>query len=80
MDNTFDLVRQYCEERGYSVAVIKGGTEYLMNHWERTVIAIAAEEPQYVDDYLNDMDTRQILDESYSSYPSQQAQVAPTST
>jgi hypothetical protein len=56
-------IRDYSLTRGYSTKVVDGGLAYLLSDWERTVQSIASGEPQYLDDYLNDMDARRIIEE-----------------
>lgn len=55
-------MRAYCRRRGYGKHVVEGGINYLMRSWERTAANLAAgRRPPTFDEYLNDMDTRQIL-------------------
>jgi hypothetical protein len=70
--NANDPVREYCRRRGYADHVIHGGMRYLVESWETVVQSIVNGETQYQDDYLNDMDGRQILDEVLSVATSEQ--------
>ena len=60
-----DPVRQYLQERGAAAHVVAGGLEGLVRGWEETVAAIDAGYPlDTLDDYLNDLDGRQMLDDA----------------
>ena len=56
-----DRIRQYLRRRGCSPSIVKGGLEGLLDHWKGTVDAVAEGYDLTMDDYLNDMDTRDIL-------------------
>jgi hypothetical protein len=56
-----DLVRRFLRARGCSEAVVDGGTTYLFDQWQQTAASIERGYDGDVDDYLNDMDVRQIL-------------------
>lgn len=58
-----DEIREHCRRQGYSMPVIRGGLERLVGQWEAVAASLAAQESQYYDDYLNDMDGRKILAE-----------------
>ena len=58
-------VRRFLEERGSPPHVVEGGLEGLLRGWEATVAAVADGYPlDTLDDYLDDLDGRQILDEA----------------
>lgn len=57
-----DRVRQYLRRRGCSVTIVKGGLSGLIEHWDGVVEAIAEGYDLTLDDYLNDMDLRDILE------------------
>jgi hypothetical protein len=59
-------IQQYCEQRKFASFVIKEGLDYLIPRWEMTVQAIKSGYTLSVDEYLNDMDTRRIIDEVWS--------------
>ena len=60
-----DPVRRFLAKRGSPPHVVEGGLEGLLRGWEETVAAVAAGYPlDTLDDYLNDLDGRQILDEA----------------
>ncbi len=56
-----DRIRQYLRRRGCSPTIVKGGLEGLLKHWQGTVEAVGEGYDLTMDDYLNDMDTRDIL-------------------
>lgn len=60
-----DPVRRFLAKRGSPPHVVEGGLEGLLRGWEETAAAVAAGYPlDTLDDYLNDLDGRQILDEA----------------
>jgi hypothetical protein len=56
-----DRIRQYLKRRGCPPSVIKGGLDGLLRHWQSTVDAVAEGYDLTMDDYLNDMETRDVL-------------------
>jgi hypothetical protein len=63
MDTAHDPVREYLKTRGCAAEVLERGLEGLVAEWE--LIAEGLEGQGYVlglDDYLNDMDARDILE------------------
>ena len=57
-----DPVRRYLQERGAAAHVVEGGLDGLVRGWEETVESVAGGYPlDTLDDYLNDLDGRQIL-------------------
>jgi hypothetical protein len=67
-----DPVPEYCRRRGYAERVIEGGMRYLVESWEHVVESVVNGEIQFQDDYLNDMDGRQILEEVVTVATSEQ--------
>jgi hypothetical protein len=63
MDNPSPAVRQYCEQRGFASFVREGGFDYLIRRWTRIVTHIEEGYHLTFDDYLNDMDSRKIINE-----------------
>ena len=59
-----DPVRQFLEERGSPEDVVAAGLEGLLEDWERTAGQIESGYPLGLDDFLNDLDARQLLDEA----------------
>jgi hypothetical protein len=58
-----EAIQSYCAERRFATFVIKDGLDYLVPRWEDTVLGIKAGYNLTFDEYLNDMDTRRIIDE-----------------
>jgi hypothetical protein len=58
-----DLVRQFLRARGCAEHVIEGGLEGLVDNWETTVRSLDTGYKLTLDDYLNDMDGRQLISE-----------------
>ena len=68
-----DPVRHFLHERGSPPHVVEGGLEGLLRGWEETVTSLAKGYPvDTLDDYLNDLDGRQILDEALAFVPPRQ--------
>lgn len=61
---TLDPVRAYLRETGCGGQVVEEGLPGLVAKWERTVQAVANGYPLGLDDYLNDLDARQLLEEA----------------
>ena len=69
-----DAVRRYLEERGAAAHVVAGGLDGLVRGWEDAVEAVAAGYPlDTLDDYLNDLDGRQILADALAVAPREDA-------
>jgi hypothetical protein len=56
-----DPVREYLRQRGASYSVITNGLRGLVDNWERVVAEVEAGYDRPFDDYLNDLDGRQLL-------------------
>jgi len=56
-------VSRYCERRGFSRHVCEGGFGYLLGRWTKIVAAVEAGYGLLLDEYLNDLDARRIIDE-----------------
>jgi hypothetical protein len=54
-------VRQFCIEQGFSVRVCEDGFEYLLQGWESTVSEVETGYRALFDEYLNDVDGRDII-------------------
>src|SRR5262245_44880879 len=63
VDSMEDPVREYLRERGSSDRVIEGGLKGLVEDWEKTVRSIEDGYSLTLDDYLNDLDARQLIAE-----------------
>lgn len=59
-----DPVRDYLRERGCGEHVIEGGLEGLVESWEKTVRQVEEGYSLTLDDYLNDLDGRQLIAEA----------------
>jgi hypothetical protein len=64
-----DSVRDYLTKRGTAEHVVRGGLLGLVRGWEQTVESVAAGHKQCGDDYLNDMDERDILEGALGAAP-----------
>ncbi len=61
--NDQDPVRAYLQETGSAQHVIDQGLEGLVESWERLVQSVDEGYALGLDDYLNDLDVRQLLEE-----------------
>jgi hypothetical protein len=61
-----DPVSEYLYDKGCSPRVIAGGMEGLLEGWENLVNTVEAGYALGLDDYLNDLDVRQLIDEALS--------------
>jgi len=59
-----DPVHAFLEARGCPDDVVAGGLEGLIAAWERSVKQTEAGYPLGLDDYLNDLDGRQLLEDA----------------
>lgn len=64
-----DPVRDYLQDRGCGEHIVRGGLAGLVEAWEQIVEAVAAGYSLDLDDYLNDLDTRQLLAEVWAVAP-----------
>jgi hypothetical protein len=71
-ESVTDVVRDYLQSRNYAEFVVRDGLAGLVRHWERVVASVASGEAQHQDDYLNDMDSRRILEEALEIAPSEE--------
>ena len=62
--NSNDPVREFLRERGSSPNLIDGGLAGLVESWEAVVSAVEEGYTLGLDDYLNDLDVRQLLEEA----------------
>jgi len=58
-----DPVRDFLRQRGCPDHVIKNGLRGLIENWEEVVESVARSYRLGLDDYLNDLDGRQLLEE-----------------
>jgi hypothetical protein len=62
-----ESVRDLLRRRGAPESVVSGGLAGLVESWERTVGEIEAGYRLGIDDYLNDMDGRQLLEDAWGA-------------
>jgi len=67
-----DPVRDYLRERGCGKHVVEGGLEGLVENWEKTVRSVEDGYSLTLDDYLNDLDGRQLIAEALAVAGDQQ--------
>ncbi len=67
--NTSDPVRDFLRERGCPDFVVKSGLQGLVKGWENIVTSVKEGYKFGLDDYLNDLDTRQLLEEVLAVAP-----------
>jgi hypothetical protein len=65
MLNTPEAVHQFFKNQRYSKKVIEGGLDYALATWRDNVDRIARGKLRSFDDYLNDMDMRELLYEAF---------------
>jgi hypothetical protein len=58
------LVRHYLEARGCADFIVAGGLDGLLSRWDATAASIERGYDGLLDEYLNDMDLRDILEEA----------------
>lgn len=66
---TDDPIRRFLRARGVAEHVVAGGLEGLVAAWEETAGQVQAGYPLTLDDYLNDLDARQIIEAVLSAIP-----------
>ena len=59
-----DAVREFLKQKGAAEHVVRDGLTGLVQSWERVVESVRSGYDFGLDDYLNDMDGRQLLDEA----------------
>jgi hypothetical protein len=67
-----DPARDYLRERGCGERVIAGGLEGLVESWEKTVREVENGYSLTLDDYLNDLDARQLIADALAVADDQQ--------
>jgi hypothetical protein len=65
-----DAVREFLKKKGAAEHVVRDGLAGLVQSWERVVEYVKSGYDFGLDDYLNDMDGRQLLDEALQAVPS----------
>ncbi|MFN8572223.1 MAG: hypothetical protein U0132_09205 [Gemmatimonadaceae bacterium] len=59
-----EVVRPYLEARGCADFLVSGGLSGLLSEWERVATALEQGYDGLLDEYLNDMDLRDILEDA----------------
>lgn len=65
----YDPIRDFLHQQGQPYAVIANGLQGLVENWERVVRLVVAGYPHGLDDYLNDIDCRQLLENALDLAP-----------
>lgn len=73
-----DPVEEFLKKRGCPEHVIRGGIRGLVGNWEEVVRAVEEGYSLGLEDYLNDMDGRQLLEEALAAASVQQRKSALT--
>ena len=71
-----DPVREFLKQRGCPEQVVRGGLQGLAESWEEVVRSIEDGYSLGLDDYLNDLDGRQLLEEALAVAPVQEKKTA----
>ena len=66
--------REFLKEKGAAAHVIQGGLAGLVENWEKVVSLVQQGYPYGLDDYLNDLDGRQLLEETLAIIPEEERQ------
>ena len=66
-----DPVRELLKKHGASEPVVRGGLEGLVVKWEKTANDVAGGYKFDLDNYLNDVDVRQLIDDVLNNVPGQ---------
>jgi hypothetical protein len=64
-----DPIRRFLRARGAGGHVVDGGLAGLVDAWEQTADQIEVGYPLTLDDYLNDLDARQLIELALRSMP-----------
>ena len=57
------IITQYLQKKGSAEHVIKGGVQYLLESWKNTVTQELENKDYIWEEYLNDLDSRELLAE-----------------
>ena len=69
-----DSVREHLRQIGASDRIVAGGLKGLVEAWDAVVNSVARGYSLDIDSYLNDLDTRQLLEEALSASPESEKQ------
>jgi hypothetical protein len=61
--------QKFLKAKGAADHVVQGGSAGLLENWEKVVAAVRQGYPFGLEDYLNDMDGRQLLEETLAVLP-----------
>ena len=64
-----DAVRRHLERRGVGEHVVEGGLDYLVASWAKTAADAESGERWCEDEWLNDLDGREILQDLFDHVP-----------
>ena len=64
-----DDVKRFLRARGCPDEVVEGGIEALVESWEHTAEQVRRGYPLGLDDYLNDIDARQLIEDLVAAIP-----------
>src|SRR6476619_6215523 len=65
-----DPIRRHLEQRGVAAHVVEGGLDYLVSTWEQTAAETEAGEWWWgYEDWLDDLDTRNIIQDLFDNVP-----------
>ncbi len=67
-----DPVGEFLRKRGCPEHIVRGGLQGLLEGWEEVVRSVGEGYSLGLDDYLNDMDGRQLLEEALAVAPAQE--------
>ncbi len=67
-----DPVREFLKDRGCPEHVVEGGLQGLTERWEEVVRSVEVGYRLGLDDYLNDMDGRQLIEEGLRVAPARE--------
>jgi hypothetical protein len=67
MSDHEETVREFLRRRGCPDTVVARGLAGLLESWERTVEAVGRGYPYGLDDYLNDLDGRQLIADAWGA-------------
>ena len=68
-DPPLDPIREFLRRQGAPYSVIASGLQGLVDNWTRVVGMVEQSYPLTLDDYLNDMDGRQLLENALGLAP-----------
>ena len=64
-----EMVKRFLNGRGCPEDVVERGLAGLVEDWERTAEQVGSGYPLGLDDYLNDVDGRQLIEDCVSAIP-----------